>query len=755
VSKSNNDKSLACIFCDKPHKSSECYTAQKMPLDEKNIIVKDNKCCFCCLQPGHGIKSCKNNLKCPLCKKRHVLIMCPNFHSNNRPNLTNHDKSSTDVLKPETKATCSQAEDNVLSNSPISNRPNPRVFMQTLTANLRNPNNNTIVPVRLLFDTGSERSYIVQNVASLMKYEPLGQESLVHSLFGNIKTAENIHQKYRAYLTSKDNSYKCNFEVLSQPKICSEITHVTPGPWLKELARKNIYLTDTNASSLPISILVGADIAGKLFTGEREQLESGLVAMNTLLGWTLMGKVPIASYRDSCLSSVVTNMFIKDANIEDLWGLDLIGIKEPPEHNSKKENDLHVKKHFLETTIINQEERYEVKLPWVDSHPPLPNNKRLAEKRLVSVSNKLKTKNCLFTDYDAVFRDWLDQDIIEVVPSNELDNECHYLPHRPVVKESSATTRIRPVFDASAREQHTPSLNDCLECGPNLIELIPTVMLRFREGRYGVIADIAKAFLQIAVNAKDADMLRFLWYNSECDEITVFRHKRVVFGVKCSPFLLGAVIDLHLQRASENTNVDPNIIKKLQKSFYVDNVSASVDTLQELDKFIKDSTEIMKEGKFDLRGWQASSYSQEKCKPLDIVSVLGINWDSMNDVLFVRLDCLNDFDRNHITKREILSVSHRIFDPIGFICPVMLYPKLLLQKLWNQKIDWDTKVDSKTSENFLMWFDGLSVLQEIKVPRWIGKTYDSKGCTIHTFSDGSKDAYGAVIFMRVEKQGEV
>lgn len=71
------------------------------------------------------------------------------------------------------------------------------------------------------------------------------------------------------------------------------------------------------------------------------------------------------------------------------------------------------------------------------------------------------------------------------------------------------------------------------------------------------------------------------------------------------------------------------------------------------------------------------------------------------------------------------------------------------------KIGWDTKVDSKTAENFMKWFNELSALQEIQIPRWFGKSIDSNGCSIHTLCDGSIQDYGAVIYLRVERQGKV
>ena len=75
------------------------------------------------------------------------------------------------------------------------------------------------------------------------------------------------------------------------------------------------------------------------------------------------------------------------------------------------------------------------------------------------------------------------------MPIIERDNFSHYLPHRPVVKMSSSATKIRPVFDASARDKQYPSLNQCLEKAPDLIEFIPSILLRFREKAIGVTAD--------------------------------------------------------------------------------------------------------------------------------------------------------------------------------------------------------------------------------------------------------------------------
>jgi hypothetical protein len=126
---------------------------------------------------------------------------------------------------------------------------------------------------------------------------------------------------------------------------------------------------------------------------------------------------------------------------------------------------------------------------------------------LQTATKKLKANN-LFDSYNDIFKQWRKEGIIQVVSAAH--HEFHYLPHRPVVKGANLTTKIRPVFDASASNAGSPSLDYCLEEGSNLIELIPAVLLRFRDRIVAVTDDIRKKFLQISVNLVESDYLRYL-----------------------------------------------------------------------------------------------------------------------------------------------------------------------------------------------------------------------------------------------------
>lgn len=108
-------------------------------------------------------------------------------------------------------------------------------------------------------------------------------------------------------------------------------------------------------------------------------------------------------------------------------------------------------------------------MPWKNGYPEqlVANNKEMSFMRLKNVTKRLEMTGKLEM-YNKIFKEWVDDGIIEEVPDNE---EGLYLPHHAVFKESSTTTPLRPVFDASAKDYEGNSLNSSLERGVNLLEV--------------------------------------------------------------------------------------------------------------------------------------------------------------------------------------------------------------------------------------------------------------------------------------------
>ncbi|GFT37483.1 uncharacterized protein TNCV_4879321 [Trichonephila clavipes] len=108
-----------------------------------------------------------------------------------------------------------------------------------------------------------------------------------------------------------------------------------------------------------------------------------------------------------------------------------------------------------------------------------------------------------------------------------------------------------------------------------------------------------------------------------------------------------------------------------------------------------ESKEILSLAKFNLRGWVHTGVSEaEKGTLLEEkkVPVLGLIWKPDKDTLSVNWEENSKINEIPVTKRKILSAVHRIFDPIGFTCPVTLEPKILLQECWKLGVSWDTEL---------------------------------------------------------------
>ena len=167
----------------------------------------------------------------------------------------------------------------------------------------------------------------------------------------------------------------------------------------------------------------------------------------------------------------------------------------------------------------------------------------------------------MLLEYDKIIRDQLEAGIIEIVkpdstnraagaPTHTYNLPVHYLPHHGVVRQDSQTTKLRIVYDGSARALgDLYSLNDCLETGPNYIPKLLNILVQFRWHRIAIIADIEKAFLMVGVDQPDQEFLCFSWVKDPCKlpyELIHLRFTRLVFGLRPSPAILGAVLSQHI-----------------------------------------------------------------------------------------------------------------------------------------------------------------------------------------------------------------
>ena len=117
----------------------------------------------------------------------------------------------------------------------------------------------------------------------------------------------------------------------------------------------------------------------------------------------------------------------------------------------------------------------------------------------------------------------------------------------------------------------------------------------------------------------------------------------------------------------------------------------------------------MSAGGFDLRGWEFTRDLNGKDTPL----MLGVVFNKARDTISINPGTLENKIDGKISKRTILSIAHRVFDLIGFTCPVTLMPKLMLRNLGKLKLDWDTPLKESASKEFSEWFSQHHLLKTI------------------------------------------
>ena len=225
-------------------------------------------------------------------------------------------------------------------------------------------------------------------------------------------------------------------------------------------------------------------------------------------------------------------------DVSHFWEPDVIGITD----NENKTEDQQVSEFFEKTVTRDEEGRYSVKWSWQTQIPYLSDNFGLCLGRLKSLIRRMRENIDLLKECDKTFKDQFEREIIEV--AGKIDGMMvHYLLHQAILTRKKRTTKLRVVFDASAKSTVGISLNEALCRGPLILPQLSII----------ISIDIEKAFLQIALNLGDQDVTRFLWVKDiaklqKQDNLIVYRFARILFGAVSSPFLLATVIQHHLKR---------------------------------------------------------------------------------------------------------------------------------------------------------------------------------------------------------------
>ena len=369
-----------------------------------------------------------------------------------------------------------------------------------------------------------------------------------------------------------------------------------------------------------------------------------------------------------------------------------------------------------------------VKLPFKESIE-LGDSLNQATKRFFYLEKRLDSKPILKTGYQNFIQEFLDLDHMEEVPAADVDcppNKCFYLPHHCVFKEDSTTTKLRVVFDGSAKTTNGVSINDALMVGPVVQDDLFSIINRFRFYRIALSGDIEKMYRQIGLRQEDRDFHRLLWRDTFSSPIKHLRMTRVIYGVSCS-----AHVATRCLTEVANRTKKPQVAKAIKHSFYVDDFLGGANSLEEAIQLVNDlRQELLKYG-FPLRKWSSNdqnlikSISNElraekdnlKLFAVDYkVKALGVSWKPNQDVFIFK--CSLDPVKK-LTKRNLLSEISKLFDPLGWLAPLIIQFKILMQQTWIRGLSWDDVVPEDISATWNDLQSSLSAIHDIQIPRAI------------------------------------
>ncbi|XP_059047668.1 uncharacterized protein LOC131843091 [Achroia grisella] len=252
-------------------------------------------------------------------------------------------------------------------------------------------------------------------------------------------------------------------------------------------------------------------------------------------------------------------------------------------------------------------------------------------------------------------------------------------------------------------------------------------------------------FRQIFIQTDQRNLQLIVWREKPSDPLCVYRLNTVTYGTASAPYL-----SMRCLRQLAKDCSDDNIAKIINEDFYVDDLITGHDDKQILLEVCSKISQVLLSGCFPLRKWTFNHDLEiVTSKELGIgdhqqTKTLGIGWYNTSDELHFTTAVTNV---HTITKRTILSVLSQIYDPLGLVTPVTIIAKILMQKLWLCKINWDDAVPEPIKLNWLHFLNTLKKLHDLRIPRYVlNENSDVK--ELHIFTDASQSAYGACAYIR-------
>ena len=269
------------------------------------------------------------------------------------------------------------------------------------------------------------------------------------------------------------------------------------------------------------------------------------------------------------------------------------------------------------------------------------------------------------------------------------------------------------------------------------------------------------------IKEDERDSLRFHWKPPGSDVVAIYRFTRALFGLTCSPFLLGGVLNEHLKSWEERYL---ELVKEIRDGLYVDDLMTGGVKVDEVKEKKTKSTEIFNDASFKLHKWHSNASELERREDTSDepatnnsesettyakqqlgtaqpeTRLLGLPWDKIQDTLSV----VTNKEESATTKRGALSHLAKVYDPLGLVSPATLPGKLLYREMCETNLAWDGEFPNSLAARWKEWYEQLPDCYA--VPRTLAPNHQPiSSVSLHAFGDASKNGVAACVYAVVEQ----
>lgn len=803
VLKKLEEPDCQCPIHKKPHPLKKCKLFRGKPLEERKAYLKENRICYrCCGSIQHMAKDCKVTVKCLECNsERHIAALHPDPPSTPTQSAVAERSDSGEQGECSSSVTSKCTEICGKANSPRSC--SKICLVKAYPAGKK----EKAVKMYAVLDEQSNKSLAKTEFFDLFKVKASPTPYTLKTCSGKMETSGRRAVNF--LIESIDGTLQlplpplieCDMVPDDRMEIPSpEITH--HHPHLLSVADK-IQPVDQDA---PILLLLGRDILR--VHKVREHINgphNALYVQRLDLGWVVVGEVCLGTVhkssevsvyktnilnngRTSFLKPCPNSIHVKDdyAGMTQHHGSTFPACKKNTRPTLKADNlgcsvfdrskdDNKPTLSIDDKTFLaimdarvhqNKGNSWVAPLPFRCPRRQLPNNREQALKRLRSLQRTLEKNPEMKDHYIKFMQKMLDSDQAEPAPPLDKDKEHWYLPTFSVYHPQKPN-EIRVVFDSSAECDGT-SLNNVLLSGPDLNNTLLGILLRFRKEPVAITADVEQMFYCFVVQEDHRDFLRYLWYedNDVSKAVVEYRMKVHVFGNSPSP----AVAIYCMRRAAQEGEREHGSDARqfVERQFYVDDGLMSVATPEEAIDLLTRTRQMLAESNLRLHKVASNSSqvmeafpAEDRAKdlkdldlgmdPLPLQRSLGLYWNLETD----SFTYLVSQEKKPFTRRGVLSTVNSLYDPLGFVAPIIMQGKALVRELSSEQREWDAPLPPEKEAEWILWKDSLTALEDLQIqrcyiPTSLSITQKKELCI---FSDASTVAIGAVAYLRATDTG--